>query len=225
MVANRFASRFVLAGLVLALALTAVMVLAIGLSLAQGPKPGTTGEVPRSNIDGWELNQASASPRDGAFDLGPANLKSGFTQPNNASGGAPRPAGMISYQGQLLRNGIPVDGSVLMTFTLYTSPSGNTAWWQEQQTVQVDDGLFNVDLGVVEPLSSVSPYFQNQPWLGVQPEGAAELTPRQPLGAVGYAYNVMPGATTIDTDDGSAAYVYSFFVSSVNHPAIYGSKK
>jgi hypothetical protein len=65
-------------------------------------------------------------------------------------------------------------------------------------------------------------YFQNQQWLGVQPEGAAsELTPRQPLGVAAAAMNVMPGATMVDNNP-AGGYGYSFWVSTDNHSAIYG---
>jgi hypothetical protein len=73
------------------------------------------------------------------------------------------------------------------------------------------------------PLDDEAVSFQNQQWLGIQPAGAAnELTPRQPLGVVAYAMNLMPGATMVDTNNG-APYGYSFWVSSSNHPAIYAA--
>ncbi|MCP4540333.1 MAG: hypothetical protein GY832_24610, partial [Chloroflexi bacterium] len=50
---------------------------------------------------------------------------------------------------------------------------------------------------------------------------AAPLTPRQPLGVVGYAMNLMPGATLVDENVG-APYWATFYVQSDEHPAIYG---
>jgi hypothetical protein len=61
-----------------------------------------------------------------------------------------------------------------------------------------------------------------QTWLGIWPEGAAaELTPRQPLGATAYAFNLLPGASMGDTNP-AGGYAYSFWVNSQHHGAIYG---
>lgn len=134
-----------------------------------------------------------------------------------------RPFGLLNYQGLLVKDGNPFNGSINITFRLYTADTGGGAWWQETQSVQVNEGLFNVMLGAVTPLDDTAVNFQNQQWLGVQPAGAAsELTPRQPLGTVAYAMNLMPGATMAD-DNAGGPYAYSFYVSADNHSAIYGS--
>lgn len=128
----------------------------------------------------------------------------------------------MSYQGRLMVNGSPCQGSINVTFRLWDLASGGTKRWEETQSVTCDKGLFSVMLGKVTPL----PYaqqFQSQLWLGIQPAGAtSELTPRQLLGTVPYAMNLHGGATIVDANP-PGDYSYSFWVSSVNHPAIYAS--
>ncbi len=130
------------------------------------------------------------------------------------------PTGQISYQGKLLQNGTPYNGNINITFRLYKQASGGTAFWEETQNVAVSNGLFNVMLGAVNPMADAQEFYE-QVWLGIQPAGAsAELTPRQPLSTVGYAMNLLPGATMVDP--GLTGYWTSFYVESHNHPAIYG---
>ena len=130
--------------------------------------------------------------------------------------------GQMNYQGRLLQNGNPYNGNISITFRLYQTPSGGVAFWTETQAVTVDNGLFSVMLGAVNPLNPYAATFVNQVYLGIQPAGAAaELTPRQPLSAVGYAYSLVPGATI---HDGSPAgnYTYDLWVNADNHRGIMG---
>jgi hypothetical protein len=131
------------------------------------------------------------------------------------------PTGTLSYQGLLELNGSRYNGMIDITFRLYTTPSDGFAWWEETQLVQVQDGLFHVMLGAVVPLEDLAVQFQYQQWLGIQPAGApAELAPRQALGAAGYAFNLMPGATMVDANP-AGVYGYSLWVSSTNHNGLY----
>jgi hypothetical protein len=133
------------------------------------------------------------------------------------------PNGRISYQGRLLQNNLPVNATINITFRLYTVSTGGSAFWSETQSVVVKDGLFSVYLGAVTPLDDRAVTFQSQVYLGVQPAGAAsELTPRQQLGAAAYAFNLMPGATIVDTN-AAGGYSYSLWVSTTNHLGIYGA--
>ena len=55
---------------------------------------------------------------------------------------------LINYQGRLTDEvGTPVTGTLSLTFTIYNS-AGDSQWTESHSTVQVDDGLFNVILGV-----------------------------------------------------------------------------
>ncbi len=94
----------------------------------------------------------------------------------------------ISYQGVLTDvNGTAVtDGAYEMTFRLYDALDGGTALWSETQTVPVQDGLFNVLLGTVTPLT---PAFDRPYWLGVTVGSGQEMVPRIPLAASAYSLN------------------------------------
>ncbi len=63
---------------------------------------------------------------------------------------------MINYQGYLTdASGNPINGTVGMTFSIYTTASGGSALWTEtQSSVSVTDGLFNVLLGSVNPINA-----------------------------------------------------------------------
>jgi hypothetical protein len=189
--------------------------LALGLLLVAVAGLGQAQE----GASGGEAQQWDFAPASEGGD-GPKNLVSPLIGPQPAEVAA-EPSGLINYQGQLIRDGNPYNGNIDITFRLYAVPTGGSGWWQETQNVQVDDGLFNVMLGAVNPLDDQAVSFQSQQWLGVQPAGAAaELTPRQPLGVVAYAMNLMPGATMVDTNTGGP-YGYSFWVYSDDHPSIY----
>lgn len=132
------------------------------------------------------------------------------------------PERQMSYQGKLVENGVPYDGMIDITFRLYWEEIGSTSIWTETQTVSVDNGLFSVMLGSVEPLP-LAQQFLYQTYLGIQPDGAAaELSPRQALGVVGAAMNVIPGATMVD-ENPAGGYGYSFYVETSNHNGIYGT--
>ncbi|RLC79774.1 MAG: hypothetical protein DRI61_07165, partial [Chloroflexi bacterium] len=97
----------------------------------------------------------------------------------------------ISYQGRLLDSGgNPVDGTRVMTFSLYAQASGGTPLWSRSEDVTINDGMFNVYLDVDPDL-----FDGRALWLGVQVEGdAQEMQPRQPLLPVPYALSLRPGA-------------------------------
>lgn len=201
---------------VIVAAIALVALLTAGLALAGPPLQGPDGQgnTPVDAPPAGRYNQHVGTDDTTTYNLAPGHETDG--------GGGVEPAGLMNYQGRLMLNGDPFSGTIPMTFTLYTDPVTGTTAWQEQQPVQVDNGLFNVLLGSVEPLDDRAGAFISQLWLGVQPEGAAELTPRQPLATAGYAMNVMPGAYMLDLNEGGP-YGYSFNVRSVNHPAIYGA--
>jgi hypothetical protein len=152
-------------------------------------------------------------------------LPSGNNQTNGNLSGATAAITepMISYQGKLYKDGTAYDGTLNITFRLYKVEVGGSSIWIETQSVAVEDGLFHVMLGSVIPLTWLGDDASNQLWLGIQPQGAAaELSPREPLGAVAYAFNVLPGATMVDQNP-VGSYATSFSVQSVHHDAISGS--
>lgn len=183
-------------------------------------------------ITAYELEAAMAGnheePGDEDPEAGGHNRAPGETLPAGESppGLSPEavnaiPSGRISYQGRLLEDGAPFHGNIAMAFGLYKDASEGAPLWQEVQTVNVNNGLFSVMLGSVQPLNLTTVDFQHQLWLGIQPSGAdQELSPRQPIGAAGYAMSLLPGATIIDSNP-VGGYFYSFFLLSDKHPAFY----
>jgi len=93
----------------------------------------------------------------------------------------------INYQGYLTdAMGSPVNGTVSMTFSLYTVASGGTALWTEPQNVIVSGGIYSVILGSVSTLTPLA--FDVPYWLGVKVGSDAEMTPRVQLTSVGYSF-------------------------------------
>lgn len=159
------------------------------------------------------------SSADQAAQGGNSNAADG--QSLDGSINADYPERQMSYQGKLVQNGVPFDGTIDITFRLYWEPVGGTVKWTETQTVSVDNGLFSVMLGSVNPLP-VAQQWQFQMYLGIQPDGAAsELTPRQLVGTVGSAMNLIPGTTVVD-DGPAGSYTFSFYVDTDNHQGIFG---
>lgn len=93
----------------------------------------------------------------------------------------------FTYQGVLLngQNAPVPNGTYPMVFTLYRD--NTTAVWQETQNVVVADGFFSVRLGAVTALP-IDEFVDRQLFLGVRVNTDAEMTPRQPLTQVPYAF-------------------------------------
>lgn len=92
----------------------------------------------------------------------------------------------IRFQGTLDdSSGAPIDGFFTLTFRLYNSETGGESIWEEmQQSINIVNGLVDVELGSVTPLD-VS--FQEQYWLSVEVESDGEMLPRFKLTSVPYA--------------------------------------
>jgi hypothetical protein len=106
----------------------------------------------------------------------------------------------INYQGYLTdSSGTPINGIVQMTFSIYDVETGGTPLWSETQSVTVNNGIYNVNLGAVNPINLL---FDTQYYLGIQVETDAEMTPRQPFTSVGYAFTadtLKGGAVSVDS--------------------------
>ena len=102
---------------------------------------------------------------------------------------------LINYQGKLTdSSGKPLNGSYTASFYLYQGANdGESVWQDESRTIEVENGVFSVQLGAESPLNvDVSDY----PALYLQVEiyntDSAEwevFSPRQPLTTVVYAFN------------------------------------
>ncbi len=113
--------------------------------------------------------------------------------------------GVITYQGRLTSaNGVPINGAVEMTFRLYSEPVGGTAAWTESHIggngVPVNDGVFNVLLGSITPIDI--PIWSTAPYLGIQVGTDPEMTPREQVGRVPYAF-ISERAYALAASDGS----------------------
>lgn len=98
--------------------------------------------------------------------------------------------GVIAYQGTLLdASQQPVNDTVNITFRFYDDPSAGNLLWEEQQEVTVSGGLFNANLGSLNPISSTV-WDADQVYLGIQVSGDSEMTPREIIGNVPYAMSV-----------------------------------
>src|SRR5512138_2483513 len=92
----------------------------------------------------------------------------------------------IGYQGYLTDSGgVPHNGTVAMTFRIYSVSSGGAALWTETQDVPVSQGVYSVNLGAVSALNLA---FDVPYYLGITVGADGEMTPRQALTSVGYAY-------------------------------------
>jgi hypothetical protein len=90
----------------------------------------------------------------------------------------------IHYQGRITdSSGAPIDDALEITFSLYDGETTTSVLWSETQTVQVDKGIYNVELGKKNPLNLAFdvPYF-----LGVKVTGETEMTPRRALTSQAY---------------------------------------
>lgn len=95
--------------------------------------------------------------------------------------------GKISYQGILTdeTGEFMPDGQYSIEFSLYNTETGGQKLWNEIQNVDLIDGLFNVKLGEVNPITLT---FDTQYWLGISVNSANEMSPRVELTSVPYAY-------------------------------------
>ena len=97
----------------------------------------------------------------------------------------------MNFQGVLKDgSGDPVaDGMYAVTFRMYNVPTGGTDLWLENQAVNTVNGLFNVVLGSLNPLPD-SIFRDTACYLGVTVSPDPEMSPRQQMYAVGYAFRV-----------------------------------
>ena len=135
----------------------------------------------------------------------------------------------INYQGYLTDfDGVPIEGTVTMVFSLYDVSTGGAAVWSESQMVSVSGGIYSVTLGVGTPilgdLGTLA--FDKQYYLGIRAGTDAEMTPRQTLTSVAYAFtadtalnvanNVITSTMiqdgTVSSTDVNFNYAYSFII-------------
>ncbi|MSS72892.1 MAG: hypothetical protein EXS64_15575 [Candidatus Latescibacteria bacterium] len=94
---------------------------------------------------------------------------------------------LLNYQGHLAAGDTALAGTFKIAFSVYAGPTGSSPLWTETQTVPVTDGLFSVSLGSVVPIPQAL-FAEGDRYLGVRVENDPEMTPRQRVVSVGYAF-------------------------------------
>jgi len=105
-----------------------------------------------------------------------------------------QPPYTMNYQGYLTdSSGNPLDGTYSMSFQLYDNVSAGTVEWgpETHASVSVSNGIFQVALGTSVALRPDD--FDEALFLAVAVNGT-NVSPRQPLRAVPYAFGLVPGA-------------------------------
>jgi hypothetical protein len=107
---------------------------------------------------------------------------------------------LINFQGRLAdQNGVPLSGTYSIVFGVWSAATGGTACFTETQSVAVNAGLFNVNVGSATSGGvSASCTFAAAAYLELKVGTDAAMTPRLALTATGYAFNT-------DALDGVAA--------------------
>jgi hypothetical protein len=94
----------------------------------------------------------------------------------------------VNYQGYLTDDlGNPMTDTLDMTFGIWDASLSGTELWSEDQTVTIENGLFNVVLGSVTPIPSGVFQTGQTRWLELTVE-TQTLSPRTEVTSVGYSY-------------------------------------
>jgi len=103
---------------------------------------------------------------------------------------------VVPVQGRLTNaSGNPLNGTYEITLSLYDVSTGGTPLCTDLDNVTVDDGLFNGTLD----FCTAGDIDGRQLYLGVKVGSDAEMTPRQEIYAVPYAWSLRPGAVISTT--------------------------
>jgi len=102
----------------------------------------------------------------------------------------------ITYQGYLTDpQGTPIDESISIVFSIYSQASEGTALWTETHTVAVTDGVFSSTLGKG---NTIALPFDTPYYLGIKVGSDNEMTPRQALTSVAYAFRALEADSVTD---------------------------
>lgn len=108
----------------------------------------------------------------------------------------------VTYQGHVVDSqGTPLTGPFDVTFRIYDRDGaavGEEIWKETQAGVPIADGNFSVKIGSAaaqsaQPLRELA--FDKPYWIGIEIASLGELSPRQSLEAVPFAYRVHNGVT------------------------------
>jgi len=106
--------------------------------------------------------------------------------------------GRVPIQGHLTdADGNPLDGSYSVTARIYDVDMGGAALCEDTDGVPVDNGLFNMNIDSC----SAADIDGRQLYLGIEVAADGEMTPRQAIYPVPYAWSLRPGAIISDPRD------------------------
>ena len=129
----------------------------------------------------------------------------------------------INYQGYLTDSGgTPLTGAYEMVFSLCDAASDGSCPWTETQSVSVNKGILSVTLGAVTPITLS---FDAQYYLDIQ-VGGEQMTARQPLTSVGYAFRAQTANSAATVTNGvytSGSYADPAWISSLAGSKISGA--
>ena len=109
----------------------------------------------------------------------------------------------IPIQGRLTDSGgHPLNGAYNLTFRLYETPSGGTALCEDTRSVTVAEGIFSTYMR-----ADSCPIDGRQLFLGVEVGSDGEMTPRQFIDNVPYAWSLRPEAKVESNSSSSILYL------------------
>lgn len=115
----------------------------------------------------------------------------------------------INFQGKATdADNKPLTTPHNITFRIYESETEGTPtdaiWTETHTTVSIDNGVFSVQLGNATPTpTSLNLAFDIPYWISIEidtTDGTGELSPRQPITSVGYAYHTEKAQHAITAD-------------------------
>jgi len=117
------------------------------------------------------------------------------------------PVPQMTYQGVLTNeNGQPLNGTVQITYRLFSTLTGGTQLYSETENVTITDGLFNSVVGPSTVVAGLTPEDLTKPlFMEIQVANGVyteTLAPRQRLYGSPYAFTLMPGAVISSTMGG-----------------------
>ncbi len=124
----------------------------------------------------------------------------------------------INYQGMLSDiAGNPITGTYTFNFSIYSDGTTSTSLWTETQSVNISNGLFNIQLGFNNPIP-IYLFDGTDKYLGIQVGTEPEMRPRQKLTSVGYSFKAADAVTLNGLPSSS------FANASHNHNSVYYTK-
>jgi hypothetical protein len=104
---------------------------------------------------------------------------------------------VVQVQGRLTdASGAPINGPVTVTAAIYDASAGGTARCTDSDTVAVTNGLFTMAMD----FCTAADFNGDALWLGIKVGSDLEMTPRQEIFAVPYAWGLRPGAIVRGAD-------------------------